>query len=321
MLKKIEIKYLSLDKLIPYSGNARTHSENQVDEIVRSIKKHGFTNPILLDSNNGIIAGHGRLLAARKLGLSEVPTIDLSFASDAQKAEYIIADNKLALNAGWDFDILNMQFDILEDAGIDITDTGFSEEELNAIRNPEILNEGLCDEDEVPEIDVEPVSKIGDIWLLGNHRLRCGDSTNLSDMEKLMNSDKADMVFTDPPYGYKYESNRYKNGNPHGMLKGDDSIIDFMPILFSTTKDNAAIYICGSHQNIHLWRVLVDNHFNYKNLIVWKKNNWSMGDLKGAYAGQHELIIFAQKGKVKLRGERHRDIWEFDRRSSKRSSN
>lgn len=151
MHNQLAIKYVSIDQLIPYEGNARTHSENQVNEIVKSIKRHGWTNPILLDGRNEIIAGHGRLLAAKKLGLNEVPTIDLSFMSDAQKAEYIIADNKLALNAGWDYDILNIQFDVLEDAGIDLTDTGFSEEELNSIRNPEILNDGLCDEDEIQD--------------------------------------------------------------------------------------------------------------------------------------------------------------------------
>jgi len=198
---KLEIKYLPIEQLIPYAGNARTHTDDQINQIVKSIQRHGWTNPILLDGNKGIIAGHGRLFAARKLNLTEVPTLDLSFASDAQKAEYIIADNKLALNAGWDYDILNVQFDILEDAGIELGDTGFSAEELNTIRQPQILTEGLCDEDDAPALPIMPITKLGDVWILGEHRLICGDSTIIDNVEKLMNGEKADMVFTDPPYG------------------------------------------------------------------------------------------------------------------------
>jgi ParB-like chromosome segregation protein Spo0J len=135
MLSQLAIKYVNVEQLIPYSNNARTHSDEQISQIAKSIKKHGFTNPILLDGKNGIIAGHGRLLAAKKLKLSEVPTIDLSFASDAEKAEYIIADNKLALNADWDFDTLRIEFDLISDAGIDLAETGFSEHEIESLQD------------------------------------------------------------------------------------------------------------------------------------------------------------------------------------------
>ncbi len=207
-LHDLQIQYKKIDDLIPYQDNSRTHSPEQIQEIVDSIKRRGWTNPILLDSHNGIVAGHGRLLAAQKLGLKRVPTIDLSFASEADKVEYIIADNKLALNAGWDYGILKLQFDLLEDAGLDLKNTGFHEDELKEIRNVNTFTEGLCDEDDAPSVTNIPISKLGDVWTLGNHRLMCGDSTNLSDVEKLMSGEKADMVFTDPPYGIDEETDR-----------------------------------------------------------------------------------------------------------------
>lgn len=213
----MEIKYLDIQELNPYKNNSRTHSDKQIGEIVNSIKKRGWTNPILLDGNKGIVAGHGRLLAAKKLGMSKVPTIDLSFKTEAEKAEYIIADNKIALNAGWDYDILNVEFDLIEDAGLDLTDTGFNEDEIEEIRNPEILNEVLSDPDDVPIFADIPISKLGDVWIMGDHRLMCGDSTMLDQVEKLMNGDKADMVFTDPPYGISVVKH---NGNIGGNRKG-----------------------------------------------------------------------------------------------------
>ncbi len=203
----MQIKYIPIQDLKPYENNARTHSDEQVQEIVNSIKRRGWTNPILLDGKNGIVAGHGRLMAAKKLGMVEVPTIDLSFSTDAEKAQYVIADNKIALNAGWDFDVLNVEFDLIENAGLDLTDTGFNENEIDEIRNPEVLNEGLCDEDDVPTISDTPISKPGDVWIMGNHRLMCGDSTMVDQVEKLMNGENADMVFTDPPYGISAVSN------------------------------------------------------------------------------------------------------------------
>jgi DNA modification methylase len=153
--------------------------------------------------------------------------------------------------------------------------------------------------------------------VLGKHRLLCGDSTSIDAVERMMDGSGADVIFTDPPYGYKFESNYYKDGNPHGMLKNDDTLLDFLPNAYACAKDNSALFVCASHQTAHKWRDLIDQYFTYKNLIVWKKNNWSMGDLEGAFAGQHELIFFAHKGRVSLRGERSRDVWEFDREPPK----
>ena len=187
-------------ELIPYVNNSRTHSDEQVIQIASSIKEFGFTNPILTDGENGIIAGHGRLMAAKKLGLKEVPTIELSHLSEAQKKAYIIADNKLALNSGWDDAMLAIEFAELEALDFDLELTGFSLEEIAAFEVEEIP-EGLTDEDAVPELPIEPVTKLGDVWLCGKHRVMCGDSTSIDAVEKLMNGVYPDLVHTDPPYG------------------------------------------------------------------------------------------------------------------------
>jgi DNA modification methylase len=300
---------IATELLIPYAKNSRTHSDEQVAQVAASIKEFGFTNPILIDSQNAIIAGHGRLKASQRLGLSEVPCIRLEHLTESQKRAYVIADNKLALNAGWDDELLALELGDLKDDGFDISLTGFTDEELKSLVIPEEV-EGLTDEDDVPEIPEEPVTKEGDVWILGNHRLMCGDSTSIDAVEKLMDGAKADCLFTDPPYGYKYESNHQ---DKHKMLMNDDVMLDFAPAAYAVLFDNAAIYICGSFQSISKWIDYAQDHFSYKNLIVWKKNNWSMGDLKGAFAGQHELIIFAHKGKVEILGKRDPDVWSFDR--------
>lgn len=181
----LKIQYKPIADLIPYARNSRTHDEAQVAQIAASIREFGWTNPVLLDGNNGIIAGHGRVLAAQKLGEIEVPTIELGHMSESQKRAYIIADNKLALNAGWDNEMLLTEFTDLKAVGYDMELTGFSLDEI-ATLNPEII-EGLTDEDAVPDVPDEPTTKLGDVWLLGNHRLMCGDSCSLEAVEKLTN--------------------------------------------------------------------------------------------------------------------------------------
>lgn len=194
---KITVKKVA--ELVPYVNNSRTHSDEQVAQIAASIKEFGWTNPILVDGENGIIAGHGRLMAARKLGHTEVPTIELKDLTEAQKKAYVIADNKLALNAGWDNDVLKIELENLQELGFDLDVLGFDAKELDALLEPEQI-EGLTDEDAVPETPEEPKTKFGDIYQLGNHRLMCGDSTNIDAVDRLMNGQKADMVFTSPPY-------------------------------------------------------------------------------------------------------------------------
>jgi DNA modification methylase len=223
--------YITVNKpvvdLIPYARNSRTHSEEQVNQIAASIKEFGFTNPIIIDEDNGIIAGHGRVMAAKKLGIDEVPCIQVTGWTKAQKKAYVIADNKLALNAGWDEEMLKLEFDELKELDFDISLIGFSDMEL-ADLFPDDETEGLTDEDAVPELAEIPVSKEGDIWILGNHRVMCGDSTDAGSVAILMGGQKADMVFTDPPYGINEKGDRSKRGGATqgGNFKDfiDDSI-------------------------------------------------------------------------------------------------
>jgi len=198
-MAKQQIEQVSIEALIPYARNSRTHSDAQVAQIAASIREFGFTNPILIDAEGGIIAGHGRTMAARKLGLDEVPCIRLSSLTDAQKKAYIIADNKLALNAGWDDEMLKVELAELKDLDFDLSLIGFDADELANLLEPEQVD-GLTDEDDVPEAPINPKTVPGDVWILGNHRLMCGDSTSIDAVEKLMDGQKADMVFTSPPY-------------------------------------------------------------------------------------------------------------------------
>lgn len=188
-----------VDDLIPYALNSRTHSETQVAQLAASIREFGFTNPVLVDEQNNLIAGHGRLLAARKLGLDEVPAILVTGLDDRRRRALVIADNKLALNAGWDEEALRVE---LEDLAADFSELmGFTDEELAELLKGDEQTEGLTDEDEVPEAPEQPVTVEGDVWLLGRHRLMCGDSTSIDAVEKLMDGLKPNAVFTDPPYG------------------------------------------------------------------------------------------------------------------------
>lgn len=204
-------------ELIPYVKNSRTHSDDQVAQIAASIKEFGWTNPILVDGDNGIIAGHGRLMAARKLGYKEVPTIELKDLTETQKKAYIIADNRLALNAGWDNEMLTIELNDLLADGFALEILGFDTKELNALLEPEVI-EGLTDEDAVPDVPEEPTTKLGDIYQLGNHRLMCGDSTSIDAVDKLMKGARASFCFTSPPYNLG-KSVALRNG----ARKGADS--------------------------------------------------------------------------------------------------
>lgn len=240
---------VKVEKLIPYVMNSRTHSEQQISQIASSIREFGFTNPILIDEENNVIAGHGRLMAAKKLDLQEVPAIVVTGLDERKRRALVIADNKLALNAGWDEEVLKNE---LTDLAADFGDLmGFSDEELAALLGIE-ATEGLTDEDEVPELPEEPVTKPGDIWILGNHRLMCGDSTSIDAVEKLIDGNKVDLVFTDPPYGVAVVKD--------GMVGADFGVAkkgSYKPIIGDETTDTAieAYNVCISigANKIVLW--------------------------------------------------------------------
>ena len=223
---------------------ARTHSDAQVAQIAASIKEFGWTNPILVDGEKGIIAGHGRLAAARKLGMSEIPVIELAHLTDTQKKALILADNKLALNAGWDNEMLAIELQELELEGFDLDLTGFDPDEISAL-TPVEGTEGLTDDDAVPETPEEPKTKLGDIYKLGNHRLMCGDSCSVSDMEKLCDGQLVDMWLTDPPYNVAYEGGTGLTIQNDDM--GDEQFRQFLRDAYVTAdlvmKPGAVFYI------------------------------------------------------------------------------
>tara|TARA_R110000868_G_C10812815_1_gene757992 strand:+ start:28 stop:1194 length:1167 start_codon:yes stop_codon:yes gene_type:complete len=258
------VRQISVLELIPYVNNSRTHSDEQVIQIASSIKEFGFTNPILTDGENGIIAGHGRLMAAKKLGLKEVPTIELSHLSEAQKKAYIIADNKLALNSGWDDAMLAIEFAELEALDFDLELTGFSLEEIAAFEVEEIP-EGLTDEDAVPELPIEPVTKLGDVWLCGKHRVMCGDSTSIDAVDKLMDGNVCDVGFCDPPYNLGFEYNSYDDN------KSDAEYSEFSALWFSNLQIHTLrqIVTLGT-KNISVMARLGD----VTGVACWVKKNW-----------------------------------------------
>ena len=213
----------SVNSLIPYARNSRTHSDAQVTKIAASIKEFGFLNPVIVDGENGIVAGHGRVMAAKKLGMDEVPVVEANHLTEAQRRAYVIADNRLALDAGWDNEMLRVEFAELEGLGFDLDLTGFTPEEIAALE-PEQIAEGLTDEDAVPEVPVDPVTKPGDVWLMGKHRLMCGDSTSIDAVELLMAGVQPDLIHTDPPYGMNAVSKSSVLKKNYGTdILGDDT--------------------------------------------------------------------------------------------------
>jgi len=295
--------------------NYRKHSDRNKALIQKSLSETGAGRSIVIDADNEIIGGNGvfeawgdkpiQVIESDGSSLIVVKRTDLK-TDDPKRKQLAIMDNSTSDSSEFDMELLQCDFDSFELEGFGVDGLGEVDEVLEAQE----------DDFDVPEGGIETDIVLGDLFEIGSHRLLCGDSTDSDSVAKLMNGEKADMVFTDPPYGYEYESNYYKNGNPFGMIENDDKIIDFMPNIELFTKENAAIFICGSFQTIDKWIKIVQEYFNYKNLIVWKKNNWSMGDLEGAFAGQHELIIFAHKGRILINGKRDTDIWEYDRQKS-----
>jgi len=220
-----KVEKWAIDKLIPYARNARTHSDEQISQLAASIKEWGWTTPVLVDEDGGIIAGHGRTLAAQKLKMIEVPVMVAKGWSEAKKRAYVLADNKLAMNAGWDNEMLALELGEIGELGFDLDLTGFTAEEIAALM-PEQIEPGLTDEDAVPEVPEQPVTVLGDVWILGKHRLMCGDSTSIDAVDKLMDGATVDMVLTDPPYGISIVSGGGKVGGdkPFGSKKERGSV-------------------------------------------------------------------------------------------------
>ena len=322
----MKIEQRLVTSLIPYINNSRKHSDEQVAQIAASIKEFGWTNPILIDGDNGLIAGHGRLLAARKLGMDKVPVIELAHLSEIQKKALIIADNKLALNSDWDNELLTIELKDLIDQDFDVTLLGFDSTEIDALINVIDGTEGLTDEDAVPNVPEIPKTVLGDVYILGNHKLMCGDSTSIDAIDKLMDGQKADMIFTDPPYGMSYGGGRAagstKKGalvKAHGMILGDDKtgddliqlIRDALLSAVSVSKSGSATYVCFPWRTYAEFEsAMLECGLEASACIVWDKKSIGLG--LSNYRPQHEFIFYV-KGGAWYGDKAQSDVWYMSR--------
>lgn len=306
----MEIIYKKVNDLIPYINNSRTHSEEQVNQIIASINEFGFTNPLLIDEKDNIIAGHGRLLASKKLGMEEVPCIVLKGLTEAQKKAYIIADNKMALNAGWDEQLLKIELENLKELDFDLDLTGFNVDELDDIlgKNEEEIE--IVEDDFEVEVPEEPKAKLGDIYQLGNHRLMCGDSTSEEDVAKLMNGEIADLVVTDPPYNIAIENSQGMTIKNDNMEK--NQFLEFLTKAFNclniSLKKGGAFYVWfASREHINFETALNKNGLEVRQELIWNKSSLILG--RQDYQWKHEPCLYGWKD-----GASH--LWASDRKQT-----
>ena len=301
--------------LIPYARNARTHSPEQVDQIAASIREWGWTTPVLVDEDGGLIAGHGRVMAAKKLGIAEIPVMVAKGWSEAQKRAYVLADNKLALNAGWDNDLLKIELGDLGALNFDLSLTGFGLDEIATLLADK--TEGLTDPDEVPEPPAEPVSVLGDVWVMGNHRIVCGDCTDADVVGKALNGIKPHLMVTDPPYGVEYDpewrskAGINKNKAKMGVVLNDDRA-DWRETWALFPGEVAYIW----HGGLHAATVadsLVACGFSIRSQIIWSKDRFALS--RGHYHWQHEPCWYAVKGAGHWAGDRKQaTVWNIPAR-------
>ena len=314
-----EMQLVPIGKLVPYVNNARTHSKEQITKLRSSLREFGFVNPVIIDREFNVIAGHGRILAAKEENIEQVPCVFVDYLTEAQKKAYILADNRFALDAGWDEDMLRVEMEALQGMDFDIALTGFDESEIADLLS---LDDGEAQEDDFDEdaaLQAEPFVKTGDLWLLGKHRLLCADSTNTEDVKLLMDGKKANVCITDPPYACNYTGGtgmKIMNDN----LKGEE----FYQFLLSAFKnayenlaDGAAIYIFHSDaEKVNFYNAVIAAGFHYSTTCIWVKQSLVLGRFD--YQMRHEPVIYAFKDTVKHKfyGDRKQTTaWEFDRPS------
>lgn len=314
-----EIKYFiaDIDELIPYIRNARTHSPEQVAQIAASIKEFGFLSPVVVSEDNTILCGHGRVAAAQKLGLKKIPCIKESHLTETQKRAYIIADNKLSLNAGWDHELLSIELSELQGEDFDLDLLGFDEKELLDI----FSNEDEVEEDDFnveEELKKPSITKPGDIWTLGRHKLICGDSTKEETYQHLLEDKKVNLVITDPPYNVNYEGSA-------GKIKNDnmksESFYQFLYDAFSNMEkvmaDDASIYVFHADtEGLNFRKAFSDANFYLSGCCIWKKPSLVLG--RSPYQWQHEPCLYGWKKKGKhlwYTGRKETTIWEFEKPS------
>ena len=310
-----ELKLIDTDKLVPYVNNARTHSDEQVMKLRSSLREFGFINPIIIDRDNNVLCGHGRLLAAKAEGIKQVPCVYADNLTEAQKKAYILADNRMALDAGWDEDLLAVEMEELQNLGYDLSLTGFDETELANLFSDE--NEAKEDNFDVDaELEKPCFSKSGDVWHLGRHKLICGDSTKAETFERLMGDIKANLVITDPPYNVNYEGSAGKIKNDN---MDNDKFYQFLLAAFENTSnamaDDASIYVFHADtEGLNFRKAFADAGFYLSGTCIWKKQSLVLG--RSPYQWQHEPILFGWKKKGKHKwytGRKESTIWEFDK--------
>ena len=316
-MQTLNIEYRPVDSLIPYANNARTHSDEQLAQIAASIREFGFNNPILVDGERGLIAGHGRLLGARKLGLTTVPVIELAHLSPTQKRAYILADNRLAESAGWDNELLSLELADLSVAEFDLDLLGFSADELDKLLDSE--NTGLTDDDAVPEVTESAISKSGDVWLLGEHKLLCGDATKAEDYKALLGDELADMTVTDPPYNVNYaNSAKDKMRGTNRPILNDNMGEGFSAFLLATCQNilavtKGAVYIAMSSSELDtLQSAFRAAGGKWSTFVIWAKNTFTMG--RADYQRQYEPILYGWKDGSQhywCGGRDQGDVWQI----------
>lgn len=306
-----KVEQWPIEKLVPYAKNSRTHSEEQVAQIAASIKEWGFTTAVLVDESGSIIAGHGRVMAARKLGLASLPVMVAAGWSEAQKRAYVIADNKLALNAGWDNELLALELAELDGLGFDVELTGFSDEEIKALMPVEVT-EGLTDPDDAPAVQENPVTVPGDVWVMGKHRLLCGDSTSVDDLANLTQGSLVDMWLTDPPYNVAYEGGTKEKLTIKNDSMGDDQFRQFLRDAYTAAdtvmKPGAVFYIWYADvETYNFTGAVKDAGWKMSQILIWKKSSLIMG--RKDYHFKHEPCIYGWK-----EGAAH--LWAADRKQT-----
>lgn len=312
-----EMKLVPIDRLVPYINNARTHSPEQINKLRSSLREFGFINPVIIDRDYGVIAGHGRILAAKEEGITEVPCVFADYLTEAQKKAYIIADNRMAMDAGWDEELLRVEIEVLQAEAFDVSLTGFDPNEIDDLFK-ENLKDGLHDDDFDIEAELKKptFTKAGDVWTLGRHRLVCGDSTKKEPYDILMDGKKANLVLTDPPYNVNYEGTAGKIKNDH---MANDAFYQFLLDAFTNMEavmaDDASIYVFHADtEGLNFRRAFADAGFYLSGCCIWKKNSLVLG--RSPYQWIHEPVLFGWKKSGKhawYAGRKETTVWEYDK--------
>ena len=310
-----EMQLVPIAKLVPYVNNARTHSPEQIAKLRSSLREFGFINPVIIDRDYGVIAGHGRILAAKEEGIKEVPCVFADHLTEAQKKAYIIADNRMAMDAGWDEELLRVEIESLQGMDFDPLLTGFDEKELAAL-----FDDGMEAKEDDFDVDAElqkpAFSRLGDVWTLGRHRLVCGDSTKAETYTTLMDGVKANLVITDPPYNVNYEGSagKIKNDNMAGEKFYEFLLAAFKNMESVMAADASSYVFHADTEGLNFRRAFADAGFYLSGCCIWKKQSLVLG--RSPYQWQHEPVLYGWKKNGRHQwytGRKETTIWEFDK--------